>query len=516
MAQKQRNITLGAPGFWGVNTENSPVELPPQFARTADNTVIDNFGRLGSRKGFNTQSDVITGLGGEKVKRIFQWTSGGTDVLFAVGNNKIFRVDTTTTTNDTLTEMTLPVGYTITADDWDFVDFNQEGYFFQAGHEPLLVNTTLNGTDELDTLDNQSSETSPAAPEGNIVIAGFGRLWSAGVTTAPEHVYWSDTLIGDGWTEGASGSLDCDTVWPNGHDEVQALGIHNNKLIIFGLNSILVYGGCDDPTTMALEDTLSGAGCVARDSVQNTGDDIIFLSHTGLRELTRSMTQEALPLGELTAHVRTQLIDDIQSETVGINSVYSHEENFYLLIMEGQSYVYCVDFKRSLEGGARKITVWPGSPFNCATRGTDGTLYVGGVAGVGTYSGYTDDGEAYRYQYYGPALTFETPGNLKFLKKIRAIMIGAAGNTATVSWGYGYDNVYSTQTITLTGAGALAEYGIGEYNIAEYSSPTTVSEESVNATGSGEEINLGIGIDINGQAFSLQQINVHALIGRLI
>lgn len=516
MAQKLRNITLGSPGFYGLNSELSPVELPPQFATTANNCVIDRYGRLGARKGFNTQSDVISGLSNNPIKRIFEWTSSGTSVLFAVGNSKIFRIDTTTTDNDTLTEMTLPGGYSITGNNWDFVDFNGEGYFFQAGHDPLLVNTTLNATDDLDTLDNQSAESVPAAPQGNIIHAAFGRLWASGVSSAPETVYWSDTLIGDGWTEGASGSIDLATVWPNGYDEVQALGTHNGRLIIFGRNCILVYSGADDPSTMALEDTVSGTGCFARDTVQNTGEDIVFLSPTGIRSLGRTLSESSLPLGELSGNVRTQLISNIGTEATGINSVFSHEENFYLLILEGQKYVYCVDFKSPLPDGTRRITVWPGTLFQCATRAVDGTLYVGGLPGLGVYGGYLDDGATYRYQYYGPVMTFGAPGNLKFLKSIRPVIIGASGQSCNLSWGYGYSNVYTTEQITLGSTTTLSEYNIAEYNVGEYNTPIAVSNDAVNATGSGAQCKMGISIDVNGSAFSLQQIDILALIGRLV
>lgn len=518
MAQQLKNITLGAPGFYGLNTELSPVELPPQFCTTANNCVIDSYGRLGARKGFNTQTASATALSSNPVKRIFEWNSSGSSILFAVGNNKIFRVDTTTNPNDTLTEMTLPVGYSITADDWDFVDFNGEAYFFQAGHEPLLCNSTLNSTDELDTLDNQSSDSVPAAPEANMVTASLGRLWAAGDPAAPQTIYWSDTLIGDSWeiTGGsAAGSIDVTRAWPNGYDEITAIALHNGRLVIFGKHSIIIYVGSDDPATMEIEDTISGTGCIARDSVQFTGEDVVFLSDTGLRSLSRTLSQSSLPLGEMTANVRTQLIRDISAESEGINSVFSPEEGFYLLILEGQDYIYCVDFKAQIEGG-RRITVWPGSPVNCACRTDDGTLYVGGLEGVGTYAGYRDGTESYRYQYASPALTFETPANLKMLKKIKPIIIGSSGKVATISWRYGYGSDYASQVIEIAGSGGLAYYGSGEYNIAEYSGTISVSTTGINATGSGTEVSLGVAADIDGSPFSLQQINVLALIGRLL
>ena len=521
MAKELQNITLGSVGFYGLNSELSPVELPPEFATTAENAIIDKFGRLGARKGFTAQTSSVTALGGLPVERVFEWNSSGTSVLFAVGNNKIFRVDTTTTTNDTLTEMTLPLGYTINGNDWDFKDWNGEAYFFQAGHDPLLTNTTLNATDELDTLDNQSPDTTPTAPQAACVQSTEGRLWAGGDPAAPEILYWSDTLIGDSWeVKGGStaGSLNLGTVWPLGYDEITTLAFHNGRLIIFGKKSILIYTGVADPTStdFQLEDSIAGVGCIERDSVQHIGEDIIFLSSTGIRTLSRTLEQTSLPIGDVSANVRTELLNSINNEGVGVTSVFSPEENFYLLEFKGLSKIYCVDLKTRLEGGVRKITTWSGSKFRCFCRTDDGTLYVGGLPGIGTYSGYLDDGDTYRYQYYSPSLTFGAPGNLKILKKIRPIVIGASGASTTLSWGYGYSATYTNHVYNLDESGGTAEYGVSEYNIAEYGSAIGTSDNAINATGSGTEVTLGLGVTINGESFSLQQMSVQAIIGKII
>jgi hypothetical protein len=517
MAQQLQNITLGAPGFFGLNTELSPVQLPPQFCTAADNCVIDNYGRLGARKGFKQlTTSGLSALGGLPLKRVFEGSVDGTNVLFGAGNGKLFVATTTVSTNDTLTELTLPIGYTITADNWDFVDFNGEAFFFQAGHPPLLANAASLATDSVVTLDSESLEAVPAAPEADCVIAAFGRLWASGDPAFPDSVNWSDTLIGDGWTQGASGAIDVNTVWPRGSDVVTGLAVHNGRLIIFGRNSIIIYSGAEDPTTMALEDVIIGAGCVARDSIQNTGDDIIFLSASGMKMLSRTISETSLPIGDMTQHVRTQIIQDVASETGGISSVYSPEQGFALLILEAQQYIYCMDFKHHGEELSHRITVWPGSAINCAWRADDGTLLLGGTLGIGKYDGYLDGTNSYRWQYYSPSLTFDTPANLKFPKRIRPIIIGASGGTATVSWGFGYANTFNTEVVPIEGSGAVSEYNISEYNIGEYSNTLSVSDVPLNASGSGSEVKLGVGTTINGSPFSLQQINIQALIGRLI
>ena len=52
MAQRLQNITIQAPAFAGLNTQDSPVGLDASFAAIADNCVIDRFGRVGARKGY--------------------------------------------------------------------------------------------------------------------------------------------------------------------------------------------------------------------------------------------------------------------------------------------------------------------------------------------------------------------------------------------------------------------------------------------------------------------------------
>ena len=41
MAQERQNIYIGAPGFKGLNTQDSPVTQDPAFASIAENAVID-------------------------------------------------------------------------------------------------------------------------------------------------------------------------------------------------------------------------------------------------------------------------------------------------------------------------------------------------------------------------------------------------------------------------------------------------------------------------------------------
>ena len=59
MADQLKPVTVVAPGFFGLNTQDSSVTLPKEYALKAENAVIDQFGRIASRRGWvkvNTSS----------------------------------------------------------------------------------------------------------------------------------------------------------------------------------------------------------------------------------------------------------------------------------------------------------------------------------------------------------------------------------------------------------------------------------------------------------------------------
>jgi hypothetical protein len=520
MAKQLQSVSLGAAGFLGVNSMDPPLQQSLDYAETANHAVIDKFGRLGARKGFNLQT-TTTDAGFDEstdtIEVIGEWSRPGNDpVLICAGNNNIFYITTDSAANDTLTSFTYPGGYTITGDKWQFLDFNQELIMIQEGHAPLTLNETNWGTKALTTTESESAESVPDVPVASCATAAYGRLWFGAPTGEPQMVYWSDTLIADGWTEGFSGSLNLATVWPNGYDEVVGIAAHNERLIIFGRNSFVVYSGATDPTNMELEDAIAGVGCVWRDSIVHTGEDIVFLSYTGVKSLARTVLQNQLPSGDLTANIRNKLIADIVQETENAIAGYSQEETMYVITFKTSGTTYYLDYKSTLEEGRKKCTVWPGTPFQAWYRGDDGVLYTGGLGGFGTYAGFQDAGASYRFQYYGPALTFGDASRIKIVKKLISTIVGGVGRSMTVFWGYGYGSSYESEVFTIP-AGSVAEFGIAEYNTAaEYSTGVATTDADTNTTGSGEVVRVGIGVDVNGGEFSLQQLRVHVIMGRIV
>jgi hypothetical protein len=509
MAQQLTSINLIAPAFKGLNTDDAALAQDPSFAEVADNAVIDRRGRLAARKGLDVITETKTVLGSDYIYAIHEFRdSSGNEKTFSVGNNKIMSGETTLVDES-------PGAYTISNDNWKMVNFNDSIYFFQDSQEPLVYSDSSGAVEKMTSVAGSAGMTSSLY--GNEVLAAYGRLFTADISGDTSTIYWSDLLQGHVWTGGSSGSLDVTKAWPNGYDEIVALAAHNDYLVIFGKNNILVYSGAESPSSMTLSDTISGVGCVDRDTVQSTGDDLIFLSYSGLGSLGRTIQEKSMPLGNLSAGISKDLVNLIEDESTAFISAYHPEGRFYLVGFVGQSTLYCFDTRAPLEDGSLRATRWPSSNIKSLYSGdrSDNRLLIGGSHGIGTYSTYLDDTSAYRFKYSSPELAFGDPATLKFLKKIRPTMIGGSGQPISLKWAYNFGSSSGSRTIT-PAASNPTEYNSGEYNEDEYTSGVLVSRESVNTGGSGTTLAISVEADINGTELSIQEINVLALTGRVL
>tara|TARA_E500000305_G_C4025597_1_gene241595 strand:- start:1460 stop:3034 length:1575 start_codon:yes stop_codon:yes gene_type:complete len=524
MAQQLQNITVQAPGFAGINSQDSPISLDQSFAATASNCIIDEYGRIGARKGYtevSTDSSTATQLGSSRgIEAVHEYVKrDGTKTVFSAGNLKIF------TGTTTLTPVTLPDPYTITANNWKIITFNNDVYFFQRGHKALK--STAGSTTLVEVVDG-----SHYAPEANEVIGGFGKLWAADVSGNKHTVYWSDTLVGINWHGGTSGSLDLTNVFPSGDDEVVALSVFNNFLVIFCKRSIIIYSGADNTTTtdFKLHDTVEGVGCIARDSVQHTGTDIIFLSEDGVRSFGRTIQEKSMPMRDISNNVRNELTALVRVQTNPIKSIYSADEAFYLLSLQDSQTIYCFDMRGPLPDGANRVTTWSSINPRSMALLQDGSVYFGRADGIFKYEGHKDNGSSYLMTYYSNPLNFGNSTNLKFLKKFNITVIGNVASNTTLAWGYDYGGGFIKKSFnTELSDTSVSEYGTAMFGrkadltVAEptyqesfYTTGIDIQRPSVNTSGSGTVVTIGIESTINGAPYSIQQIDVHALLGRLI
>jgi hypothetical protein len=518
MAQPLQSINLVAPAFKGINTEDSPLAQDPSFADVADNAVIDKRGRIAARKGLETMTLDKFVLGDDYIHSIHEFfDESGNEKIFSFGNNRIL------SGVDTLVDET-PSGYSIFQNDWRAVNFNNAAYFFQLGHEPLIY-TEEEG---LKSFSDYEGHATPQELWCNEGLAAYGRLWLAVSEEDTHTVYWSDLLNGTDFSSGSSGSIDISEAWPDGADSIVSLVAHNNFLIIFGKHSIIVYGGADSPANMAIADTVAGVGCIDRNSVQHIGTDVLFLDDSGLKSFSRVIQEKSMPLSDLSGNIKTEFISIIKNRTGPVSSLYSADNTFYLVSFPENNLTYCFDMKGKTENGSYRVTRWPSSTFFSFEALRNGELLVGNKNGLSSYSGYSDNGASYRFKYYSPGLTFGDPSRLKMLKKLRPTIVGASAATFFLKWSYDFETFYHSQEFSVgtqipsyynspdSQFGESPDVNGVEFDVAEYTGGELTSRRAINATGDGTVITIGLESDINGFALSLQEINVLALIGKIL
>jgi len=615
MAGTLKTTSISAPGFMGLNTQDSSVTLESGYASIATNCIIDKYGRLGARKGWdavtNATNAVVTGsistttltvsavtsgalsvgvvlsgtgvtvgttitalgtgtggvgtytvsvsqtvssrtitasnaLGSENpIESIFEFKDvAGNITYLSSGNLKIYsgnetlKVETIKSSGANPSTDLSPQP-TFTGSRWQWAalpegtgpDANSYGFAAQLGN-PLLVwrrkgvadphtgDFVLQKVDQTTGYGHKPTGVTTFDPD--CIISAFGRVWVANLTSNKSTIYYSKLVDPAVFSGTGSGLIDIASVVGN-NDEVVALAQHNKYLVIFCKNNIVVYQGANDPTTMTLADTIKGVGCIARDSVQNTGNDLIFLSKSGVRSFNRTVQENSMPLRELSLNIRDDLVGYLAVETTNnIRSAYYEKDAFYLLTFPGSKVTVYFDLRQVLQNGAARSTLWnstAGIPYTAFCSTEDRELLIGLPGKIAKYNGYLDGTTTYNMTYYTSSSDLGSATTNKMLKKASLVIIGNGDQDFSFKYGYDYTLNYTSQPINRSlGSGIYSTFGSTfEYGIAKYSSVGIgVNTISVPLGGSGKVIQFGVESTINDNPVSIQKIDVYLQTGKMI
>lgn len=584
MAQALQNIAIQAPAFQGINTEDSPLSQDPTYAQRSNNAVLDSFGRLGARKGFreyasswdfsaitppaNWDAYVVTTESmahSEGVRPLIglsvQWfdkdeISLGTQYYFGfvdVDTREVEVVD-------------IPSPYALSnVVKGQIVAFNDAlGGFFDGGSDntkyyvfgsgamleadPVMSTVEIANTNPNWIAPQDDTGVFSAIMDGTVACAAYGRLWVSGVGGNYQRIYYSSLENPYHWYDGRAvqedsqntgGIIDVSQYWPNGVDQIRGIVAHNNMLVVFGRNSVLMYGNPQgDPASVGgifLQDTIDGMGLVSRDAVCSNGSDVLFVDDSGVRSLGRSIQEQSVAIGDLTANVRTEIKTLIAATTdkAEISLSYWLQEGLVVCNFDREGKAYILDQRKLSSSGGARVTTWSEVSFDRSIHVEEGNTtltLLGGDVGLGYYSGYADNvNDSYVMSYVSNPLTFGDSVREKFPKRYDVTV--ATRNTATAftaRWGvdgslqygkaitadaqapgfyYDPDSVvdagYEVEGLALWGEGS---FGRGDLQLKRY---------RINTKGSGPAISLGVDATILGGFFSLQELNVQTQIGRI-
>jgi len=517
------------------------------FAITAvtANTFTITHGTSGTTSGNVTiyrpttaSNDLTTG---SYLESIFEFkTIGGSISYLSSGDGKLYASSTTTSLTrkyvfgaDSGGPVALSTQPNFTGNRWQWAALPEgsgaaaESYAFAAqSGNPFLV--YREGAHSGPFVFQRVGTDYGTAPTGvttfdpDCVLASFGRVWVGGLTDNKTTVFYSKLLDGAHFTGAGSGLLDIGGVVGQ-NDEIVSIAQHNKYLVIFCKNNIVVYQGANDPTTMTLADTIKGVGCIARDSVQNTGNDLIFLSKSGVRSFNRTVQENSMPLRELSLNIRDDLVSYLTVETLtNVKSAYFERDAFYLITFPGSKTMVYFDLRNILQNGAARTTIWnnnAGITYKAFCSTEDRKLILGVPNGMAEYTGYLDNTASYTFSYYTSNSDLGAPTQEKMLKKANLVVIGSGDQDFVFK--YGYDYTLNPQSVTVVqnlGTKTFSKFNTtAKYNISNYASAGIgVNTISMPLSGSGKVIQFGVEATVNDNPVSIQKIDVYLKTGKIL
>lgn len=532
MAKNLSYFPLQNFGVNGLNTQDNPSTLDTTYLTKASNIVIRESGRISLRKGLKQKVVPNTESGGTAIASITEHKDSGTNKIFASFGTSIYTIDFTTP-NAAFPSSGADVKHTVanSTGNWQFVNFNKRLHCFHAGIVPQRYDGAQSSGSRWAAHATKPASITTFDPSCGMGF--YGRVWCGGVTEEKDVLFYSNILDGDDWTGGSAAAIDLKNVW--GTDDIVAIAPFYGKLVIFGKNNIAIYDSPQNVQNLALNEVIRGIGCVSRDSVQAIGDDLVFLSATGLRSLSRTSELDKLPLTDLSYAIKDTLIRNIGQST-NVKSVYVENEGIYIMSFIDENINYVFDFKHMTPRDTPRITTWVFSedrePASMTYTETYGYLTGQKDGGIAGYEGYNDvdlawvsnaasyTNASYTSDILSPWIPLGQSVSSVLLKKIIMVLEGGSGATLGLKW---YKDFGATPSSTVnidlrpTSTGSTALWGASTslfgtskftpiYGLQEYKSPLT---------GSAKHIKLNISVVSNGYDASIQDLTLLTKEGKI-
>jgi len=534
------SVSLLAPGFLGLNTQDSQVGLSSGYATQADNIVIDKGGRMTSRKGHKLLNETIASLGDNYIESIWRHDLiDGRTFYLVNGNNRMYTGTEAGTrgfnskldTRNFLSELvditpsisiigsrwqmqTLPEGAGSNAKIWTIATQNKNS----------ALAFSVNGvTRKWEKITNTPLGVTNFDPDA--CLSAYGRIWTAGISENPFTIFYSDLLDPTNFNSDNAGILDISSVVGN-NDTIVGLAQHNNYLVIFCQDNIVVYKGADNPDTMELEDVITGVGCLSRDSIKATGTDLIFLSKSGVRSFSRTVQEKSMPMRELTLNIRDEMTGwlDYETNPENIRAGYNEDDAFYVITLPLNKKIIYLDLRMPLENGSARCTTWSlasGNLFNCYFDDREKYgLLMGVVNGVAQYTGLQDRDTTFDINYRSASSDLGGQGQIltKLAKRATLTIEGAKQQDFVLK--YGYDYTRNPRKVVVDrdlGTGIYPKYSAPTslYGVSRYSSVGIgVHRVKIPLGGSGESFFFGLDATVRDELISVQKIDIFLKTGK--
>jgi hypothetical protein len=481
--------------------------------------VLDTVTSTGAIGGSSVVEKFIGLLDYPDIEQLFMYNHSGGNSLIATASvptasggsatKKIYVLATPFTDFVDRTGVTVAGG-----NDWQFANFNDKVIGARTANT-MIVATTGNFA--------AISAASGSTPDGNIVHSAFGRLWAQkGDTGVSKNIIAYSALLDEThWSTGAGeiNVLGTAGAVAHGYDELVAVSSFDRFLVAFLRDSIVIYNSPDAPGSLGIEQIIQGVGCIARDSVQRIGNELYFLSATGIRGLKQIIfSTDKVELTEVSKLVRREFVADMTSGNAStIRSNYDPEEGQYW-IKAPSGNIWVFDMHTLDDKTPVRITKFINTDWYSFAYDEQET-YIGAKGGIGKYDGYQDDlpnaniPTDYICDWESIYADFDN-SKLKILKKIGIAVEGASGQQITLKWETDFSGKTGSRQLTIPGAGTLAEWGVAEWNVAEWGGGISLSRLRTSASKEGRVLSVGFQIESSGNEICVEQLSLFMKLGR--
>jgi hypothetical protein len=273
-----------------------------------DNCSIDLAGLLSKRRGTrNLKEATVSGLTGKRIQAVFWWATATEESLIAFTNTKAY----------------------------EFISGAYSLLFDASVNDPDEAISVVQLSDDLYWTDSSDTgirkwtgttvSTVATSPVATILESFTNRLIASGAVASPDTVHFSDLLNSAVWNVNNKVRVGADG------DAITALkGWQDALVIVFKEHSTWVIDATPTLTVanFPIKNVHRTVGCLAKRSIAQVGQDLWFLSRSGVQSLQRQFATSnnviAIPVGQPVHDVIQTINWSFAYKSVGIfyNNTY--------------------------------------------------------------------------------------------------------------------------------------------------------------------------------------------------
>lgn len=342
------------------------------------------------------------------------------------------------------------------------------------------------------------------------------RLIFGGHSTGNSNVVWSDRYIPQTFTGSTSGSVDIG-------DDIVGIKAFRNRLFIFCKNSIHTLQDIDGtPNVQAIS---KNVGCIAEESIQEVGGDIIFLAPDGLRTIAGTMKIDDIEMSTVSHKINPTVRDMIQNiANYDLSSLVIRSKNQYRLYYPNS--LQAVTAGEGIIGVLKVVEGMPRwewsktkgiAPSCIASYYDEGNLekiYHGGYDGY-VYehdTGNTFDGTNVNAEFKTPDIGYGDVGIVKNLHWLK-VSVKPEGDTAIevrVKYDYESGDIHHPTNYTLGAVSTPSKFGTATFNTTStyiFGAPD-IPAKKLNIEGSGFTNSFAFVTEDANASYNIQSFHV--------